>query len=738
MTRATTTRGLKGWGGMALALALGGAVAVAACAHGDAGGRAPVTPAEDGERIVYPKTRKGEQVDDYHGVKVADPYRWLEDTYAPETRAWIEAQNALTHDFLSRVPERAAIRSRLEQVWNYERTSPPAVRGQRYFFTRNDGLQNQPVYYVQDGLGGAPRVLIDPNTLSDDGTVAVSGYWASRDGARVAYAVSSAGSDWREIKVRDVASGQDAADHLRWVKFSGISWLPDGSGFYYSRYDEPPEGEALEQLNYHQKLYFHRLGTPQAEDQLVYERPDQKEWGFGGYATEDGRYLVIHVWRGTSPKNGVFYVDLEDPKRRVVELLADFDASYSFVGNDSRRGVFWFKTDRDAPRGKIVAIDLKRPQPSAWKTLVPEAPETLEAASVVGERFALRYLEHAHNVVRLHRLDGRLDKVVPLPGLGTLGGFGGFRDQKEAFYTFTSITFPPTVYRYDFATGQSTVFRKPAVDLDPERFVVEQVFVTSRDGTRVPMFVAHRKGLVRDGSNPTYLYGYGGFEVSLTPTYSASIRVWMEMGGVFAMPNLRGGGEYGQQWHLAGTKERKQNVFDDFVAAAEHLVAEGYTSPSKLAIGGGSNGGLLVGACMTQRPELFGAAMPQVGVMDMLRFHKFTIGWAWVSDYGSADDAEAFRYLYAYSPLHNLKPGTRYPATLVTTGDHDDRVVPGHSFKFAAALQAAQGGPAPTLIRVDTRAGHGAGKPTAKLLDEQTDRWAFLVKTLNMKLPAGF
>ena len=668
-------------------------------------------------------------VDVYHGQAVPDPYRWLEDLDSERTRAWVEAQNQLTFDYLQRIPARQRLLERLTQLWNYEKYSQPFKEGGRYFYFKNDGLQNQSVLYTQESLEAEARVLLDPNTLSEDGTVALSGIAISRDGRYLAYGLSRSGSDWQEWKVRDIETGEDLPDHLRWIKFSGASWTPDGQGFFYSRYDEPPPGREYESANYFQKLYYHRLGTPQSEDLLVYHRPDQKEWGFAGGVTEDGNYLIISVWRGTDPKNLLFYKDLRDPNLPVVELIREFEAEYSFVGNDGSR--FWLLTDLNAPRRRLVAIDLDNP--GQVQEVIPEAEETLQGVSLINNQFVAFYLKDAYTQIKTFALDGTYLGEIPLPGLGSASGFGGKRYDTETFYTFTSFTTPPTIYRYDFTTGRSTLFRQPQVDFDPQAYEVQQVFYPSKDGTRIPMFLVHRRGLARTGDHPTLLYGYGGFGISLTPSFSVGLVAWLEMGGVYAQPNLRGGGEYGEAWHQAGTKLNKQKVFDDFIAAAEWLIAHGYTNPSKLAISGGSNGGLLVGACLTQRPDLFAAALPAVGVFDMLRFHKFTIGWAWISEYGSPEDPEEFKALYAYSPLHNLKPGTVYPATLITTADHDDRVVPAHSFKFAAALQAAQGGSQPILIRIDTKAGHGAGKPTTKLIEETADRWAFLVEVLGIQ-----
>jgi prolyl oligopeptidase len=681
--------------------------------------------------LSYPQARRSDQVDDYHGTKVADPYRWLEDTDSAETHAWVEAENKLTFSYLDQIPYRQAIRDRLTKLWNYERYTSPHQEGGRYFYEHNDGLQNQNVLFVAESLNAAPRTLLDPNTLSTDGTVALSGTAISDDGKLLAYGLATSGSDWNEWHVRDVDTGKDLADDLKWVKFSGASWSKDGKGFYYSRYDEP-KGAAMRDANYFQKLYYHRLGTAQSEDTLTYERPDNKEMGFAGSVTDDGHYLIIHVWQGTSPKNRLYYKDLTQQDSPVVKLLDDFDAQYSFIDNDGP--VFWVQTDLEAPRGRLLAIDTRHPERTNWKTLVAQGADKLEFANVVNNSFLLGYLKDARTEVRVHDLSGTLLRNVDLPGIGTAVGFGGKRKDKETFYAFTSFTSPATVYRYDPVAAKSAVFRQPKVDFDASRYETKQVFYKSKDGTRVPMFLTYKKGIKLDGQNPVLLYAYGGFDISLTPFFSVSNVVWLEMGGVYAQPNLRGGGEYGEEWHQAGMKLKKQNVFDDFIAAAEWLIANKYTSTPKLAIRGGSNGGLLIGACVTQRPDLFGVALPEVGVMDMLRFHKFTIGWAWTSDYGSSDNPEEFKALYAYSPLHNLKPGTKYPPTLIATSDHDDRVVPGHSFKFAATMQADQAGPAPILIRIETKAGHGAGKSVTKLIDETADTWAFVAHNMNMKV----
>jgi prolyl oligopeptidase len=686
--------------------------------------------------LAYPDTRRVDQTDVYHGNTVADPYRWLEDTDSPETEAWVEAQNRVTFGFLEGIPERERIRERLTQLWNYPKYGVPFKEGGRYFLFRNTGLQNQSVLRVHETLADSGRVLLDPNTLSADGTVALSTTRVSEDGLLLAYGVSSGGSDWQEFRVRDVETGRDLADTLKWVKFSGAAWTHDNRGFFYSRFAEPT-GNALTRANKGHKLFYHRIGTPQSADVLIWERPDQPEWYVFGGVSEDGRYLLVNVSEGTDPRNRLYYVDLGDPRSPrvngpLVRLLDEADAQYSFVGNDGP--VFYLQTDLDAPRGRVIAVDTRRPARSGWRTLIPEGKDALQGVGMVNDRFVASYLQDAASRVRIFSLRGEPVREVPLPTLGSVGGFSGDRDDSEAFYAFTSFLYPTTVFRYDFRTGESSVFRQPEIPgFDASRFETRQVFYDSGDGTRIPMFVTHRKGMSLDGDNPTLLYAYGGFNVNITPSFSVSNLAWLEMGGVYAVANLRGGAEYGEEWHQAGMLTKKQNVFDDFIAAAEYLVRERYTRPEKLAIAGGSNGGLLVGAVVNQRPELFGAALPAVGVMDMLRYHTFTVGWGWVPEYGSSEDPEMFPTLLAYSPLHNLKAGICYPATLVTTADHDDRVVPGHSFKYAAQLQASQGCANPALIRVETRAGHGAGKPTSKQIEEAADRWAFLVRTLGVE-----
>jgi len=683
-------------------------------------------------QFKYPAAPASNQVDDYNGVKVADPYRPLENPDSPESRAWIEVENKITFDFLKTIPERDGIKKRLTEIWDYERFGVPFKEDGRYFFSKNAGLQNQNVIYTTTNFSETPRELLDPNVLAKDGTIALGGLDVTNDARLMAYGLATAGSDWQQWKVRDVETGKDRQDLLDWVKFSNASWKKDGSGFFYSRYDKPDEKNKLRSQVYNHKLFFHQLGTPQSHDKLIYERPDQKEWLFNAEVSDDGRYLVITVQRGTDPKNRIFYKNLVDPNSKVVELLDKADAEYNFVDNEGP--VFVFRTNLDAPRGRIISIDTSKPLPPKVDDLVPESRDKLEAVSSVGERFVAVYLKDAHSAVKLFKRDGSADGEIALPGLGTAAGFTGKRKDRETFYSFTSFTTPTEIFRYDFDRRASEPLFKPNVKFNPDDYTTEQVFYQSADGTRVPMFISYKKGMKRDGQTPTYLYGYGGFDISSTPSFAPANLVWMEMGGIYAVANLRGGGEYGEKWHEAGMLHTKQNVFDDFIAAARYLIDNRFTSTSKLAIGGSSNGGLLVGACMTQRPDLFGAALPNVGVMDMLRFQKFTIGWAWTSDYGTADKPDDFAYLYAYSPLHHIAKGCCYPATVITTADHDDRVVPAHSFKFAATLQAAQGCDKPTLIRIETKAGHGAGKPTTKIIEETADRWAFLVKELGMKV----
>lgn len=687
-------------------------------------------------KAIYQKTKTVDQTDDYHGTSVADPYRWLEDVDSPETHEWIRAQNELTFSYLEKIPVRDQINKRLTELWDFAKAWAPYKYGNIYFQERNSGLQNQNVLYVSESLSAEPRILLDPNSLSEDGTVALTSFSISKDGKWLAYATSASGSDWLTWRIRNVETGKDLDDKIEWSKFSGAAWLGDGSGFFYSRYDAPDEGGEYQSTNYNQKVFLHKLNTPQSQDELIYERPDQKEWGLESGISADGHYLTLIVGQGTDVRNRFFYRDLQG-ENKFIELIPDLEATYEFVGNDGIR--FYFFTNLDAPRGRLIAVDITKPDKANWQTILSESKAVLEGVKMVNDQFAALYNEDAHHIIRLFKLDGSPDGEIPFPVLGSIVqindlGLRASRSDDELFYTFQSFLHPTTVYRYDFKTRTANAVNSPELDFDPSVYETRQVFVPSKDGTKIPMYLTHKKGLKLDGQNPTLLYGYGGFNISVMPMFAVSRLIWLELGGVYASANMRGGAEYGEEWHQGGMFHNKQNVFDDFIACAEWLIAERITSTPKLAIEGRSNGGLLVGACMTQRPDLFGACLPIVGVMDMLRFHKFTIGWAWVSDYGSPDDPEQFKTLYAYSPYHNLKPDTNYPATLVLTGDHDDRVVPGHSFKFAARLQECQSGDAPTLIRIQTKAGHGFGKPTRIMIDELADIYAFLVTALDMQI----
>jgi prolyl oligopeptidase len=689
--------------------------------------------------LRYPSSPTEPIVDDYHGTAVADPYRWLEDIESPQTKAWVKSQNELTASYLDSIPQRGSIRQRLTELWNYERHDLPVVRQGRYFFMHNNGLQNQSVLYTALSLDGPRKPLIDPNQLSDDGTVALVGWSPSNDGRLLAYALADGGSDWRTWRIRNVETETDLEDQIRWTKLGGIAWMASGEGFFYASYDPPRAGQELLEANYFQKLYYHQVGSPQSEDVLVYQREDQKEWGFAPEVTEDGRYLVITITQGTDQKNQLFVKDLEDADAPVFELVSGFDAEYDYVGSDDRR--FYVLTDDGAPRRRLVAIDLDQPQRDQWEEVIAESAQTLKSASLLGDRFFCVTLADAISSASVYSIDGAKQGSVELPGLGTVAGFGGRRDQAETFYSFANYITPTTIYRYDLSPStepkqRSSLWRKPNLPLDVDQFVTEQVFYVSKDGTRIPMLLTYRKDIPRDGNRPTLLYAFGGFNVSVTPEFSQSNAVWIDMGGIYAVPNIRGGGEYGRQWHEAGMMDRKQNSFDDFIAASEFLIRQQYTQPSRLAIRGRSNsGGLLVTACMTQRPELFAVCLPAVGLTDMLRFHRFTIGWKWISEFGCSEQAEQFPYLLSYSPLHNIRSKTCYPATLITTADRDDRVVPGHSFKFAAALQAAQGCDRAVLIRVEQRAGHGAGMPIRKRIDEAADTWTFLFENLHMDAP---
>ncbi|MEL7498657.1 MAG: prolyl oligopeptidase family serine peptidase [Planctomycetota bacterium] len=687
------------------------------------------------EKMTYPETRRVEQVDQYFGVPVADPYRWLEDDVrkSKAVESWVEAQNKVTFSYIESLPFRDQIEQRLTKLWNYAKYSAPFRRGDRYFYYKNDGLQNHAVLYKMSKLDGDPSILVDPNQWSEDGTDALGGTSFSDNGEWMAYGIQKAGSDWRTWKIMNVETGESLDDELNWLKFGGVSWTKDNEGFYYSRYDKPSDDEKFQGLNLGQKIYYHKRGTAQTDDQLIYRDDEHPEYGFLPGVTEDGNYLVVTVWQGTDDRYRILYRDLNSDSPKLKVLIDDFSNEYSFLGNEG--SVFYFKSDFKAPRKCILTIDVSQPGIQR-NVIVVEAEEAMQTASMVGDSLIVSYLQDAKSLIKVFDLNGNWVRDVELPGIGTAGGFGGRRDHTETFYTFSSFNRPPSSFRYDLATGDSKLIRSADVDCNPADYVVNQVFFTSKDGTKVPMFICHKKGLKFDGTNPTLLYGYGGFNISLTPSFSISRLQWMEMGGIYALANLRGGGEYGKDWHQAGTKTNKQNVFDDFIGAAEYLIENNYTSSKHLGIQGGSNGGLLVGACMTQRPDLYGACLPAVGVMDMLRFQEFTAGRFWVDDYGSSKaSAEEFEALRKYSPYHNLVDGTEYPPTMVTTADTDDRVVPGHSFKFAARLQEAHQGSNPVLIRIETKAGHGAGKPTSKIIEEVADQWAFLAKHLELKDP---
>ena len=692
----------------------------------------PQQPPTAAERFEVPPTPCVDHVDTYHGVKVADPYRWLEDDVreSEAVAAWVKAQNEVTQKMLATIPCRDAIRDLLRTRWNYERFSPLFKGGGRYFFFYNTGLQDQNVLYWTESLSQDPQVLIDPNGWSEDGTICLASSSVNSDGERVACLIQESGSDWMKCQIFDVDGGEFLPDRLEWIKHSHISWTRDCRGFFYSRFDAPLPGHEFQDLNTNHKVYYHRLGTPQSQDVLAYARPDHPTWGFDAQVTNDGHYLVITIWKGTDARFRVAVRDLLEPYSTAVDLIRDFDHDFSFVGHEGRW--LFFVTDEGAPRRRLIAVDVH--DPGNRREIIAQTEDNLTQVRFLGNLFVATYLRNAHSVVRIHSINGDHVRDVNLPGIGTVDGFFGRRADTETFYSFSSFVHPPAIYRYDLVTGESHLYRGSKVGVDPEGFEVKQVFSESRDGTKIPVFLVHRRGIELDGSNPTLLYGYGGFNAPLTPSFVVARLVWLEMGGVFAMANLRGGGEFGEDWHEAGTRLKKQNVFDDFIGAAEWLVREGYTTSAKLAIQGGSNGGLLVGAVMTQRPDLFGACLPAVGVMDMLRFHHFTAGRYWVDDYGSADDPEEFKALHAYSPYHNIRAQTEYPATMVTTADTDDRVVPGHSFKFAAALQAAQRGHSPVLIRIDVRTGHGAGIPTSKAIDKVTDQWAFLAHVLNFEV----
>lgn len=676
--------------------------------------------------IQYPQTKKGGTVDEYFGTKVNDPYRWLEDDRSAETAAWVKAENEVTYDYLAKIPFRNQLKERLEKLWNYEKIGAPSVEGKYTYYSKNNGLQNQSVLYRKDAAG-KEEVFLDPNTFSKDGTTSLGGLDFSKDGSKVAYAISEGGSDWRKVIIMDALSKKIIEDTLIDVKFSGLSWKGN-EGFYYSSYEKPKGSELSAKTDQH-KLYFHKLGTSQKEDKIIFGA-DQKRRYVGGYVTEDDNYLVITAANSTYG-NELYIKDLKKPNSPIVTIVDNFNSSNSIIDNEA--GKLFIETDWNAPNKRIVTVDVNNPKPENWKNFIAETENVLSPSTGGGYIFA-NYMKDAVSVVKQYDYSGKMLREIKLPGLGTAGGFGGKKKDKTLYYSFTNYITPGTIYAFEPKAGKSTVYQKPKVDFNSSEYVSNQVFYTSKDGTKVPMMITHKKGLKLDGKNPTILYGYGGFNASLTPSFSIANAVWMENGGIYAVPNLRGGGEYGKKWHDAGTKMQKQNVFDDFIAAAEYLIAKNYTSSDFLAVRGGSNGGLLVGATMTQRPELMKVALPAVGVMDMLRYHTFTAGAGWAYDYGTAQDSkEMFEYIKGYSPVHNVKAGTQYPATMVTTGDHDDRVVPAHSFKFAAELQEKQAGTNPVLIRIDVKAGHGAGKSVAATIQENVDIQAFTLYNMGIK-----
>ena len=678
--------------------------------------------------ISYPKAEKDGTVDNYFGTQVADPYRWLENDTSQQTAAWVEAENKVTNAYLQKIPNRKKLLKRLTEVSNYEKVGTPFKRHGKWYFYKNNGLQNQSVLYVMDELGGEPRIFLDPNTLSTDGTVALKGVYFSHNGKWAAYSISRSGSDWQEFYVIDLQTGQLTQDHIEWAKFTGASW--QGDGFYYSAYDRPVEGKEFSNVNSGHKVYYHKMGTPQSEDVLFYQNPTQPKRFYIVQTNEEETLMYLYE-DGAGSGNNLYVRDLRQKDSQFMQLTSNMDYQYTPVYDDGENIIIY--TNYGAPKSRLMVADLRHPGVDDWNELIGEKEYMLEDVDVINGQLYLIYNKDASNHAFVYTLDGTLRQEVRLPSVGSVG-FSGRKNEPECFFTFTSFTQPGTIYRYDVEKNESQLYYAPKVAFNLNAFTTEQVFFTSKDGTRIPMFLTYKKGLKRNGKNPVYLYGYGGFNISLSPAFSATRIPFLESGGIYAQVNLRGGGEYGEEWHQAGTKMQKQNVFDDFIGAAEWLISEGYTSKDKLAIVGGSNGGLLVGACMTQRPDLFRVAIPQVGVMDMLRYHKFTIGWNWASDYGTSEDSkEMFEYLRGYSPLHNLKKGTAYPATLVTTADHDDRVVPAHSFKFAATLQECHTGNNPVLIRIDTKAGHGGGKPLAKVLEEQADIYGFIMYNMGMK-----
>ncbi|MDP2304321.1 MAG: prolyl oligopeptidase family serine peptidase [Ignavibacteria bacterium] len=678
-------------------------------------------------QLKYPATKKADVVDDYFGTKVADPYRWLEDDNSEETKSWVNQQNDVTNSYLSKIPFRDKIKTRFAELYNYPKYSSPFKGGDNYYFFKNDGLQNQSVLYIQKNLESQPEIFLDPNKLSNDGTVSLTTLAVSKDGKYFAYGTAAGGSDWNDFFVMEVAAKKKLDDHLKWIKFSGISWKDEG--FYYHRFPTPEKGAELSKANQFGQVYYHKLGTDQSEDILVYEDKNNPTRYFGVSTTEDERFLCISFAEGTN-NNGLLVKDLSLPNSQFVTIVGNLDNNYNVVDNIDDK--LLIQTDYKAPNYRLILVDPKNPDEKNWVELLPEEKNVLQGVSFIGGKMVVNYLKDASSHVYLYETNGKLIEEIKLPTVGTVGGYNGKKDDNIAFYTFTSFTYPSAIFQFDVNTRKSTLFRRPELNFDFDNYETKQIFYNSKDGTKVPMFLVHKKGIKLDGNNSVYLYGYGGFNASMTPGFSVSRLLLLENDVVFALANIRGGGEYGESWHEAGTKLKKQNVFDDFIAAAEYLVNEGYSSSKKIAIAGGSNGGLLVGAVANQRPDLFKVALPAVGVMDMLRFHKFTIGYAWVSDYGSSENEEEFKYIYKYSPIHNLKSGVEYPATLVTTADHDDRVVPAHSFKYIATLQEKHKGNNPVLIRIETKAGHGAGKPTSKIIEEVADIYSFVFQNLGI------
>ena len=680
-------------------------------------------------KVTYPDTKKGDVVDNYFGVEVADPYRWLENDTSQETAEWVKAENEVTYGYLEKIEFREDIKERFTELWNYPKYGVPFKEGGKYFFSKNDGLQNQSVLYIQEELDAEPKVLLDPNELSEDGTIALATSAVSKDGKFLAYATAEGGSDWNKIYIMEIDSRKKLDDEIHWVKFSGISWK--GDGFYYSKFNEPDQGLELSSKNEFHKVYYHKVGTPQSEDILIHENLDNPQRNYYAATTDDENFLILYESESTDG-NALYYKDLTTPGNEFIKLADGFEYQYGVVDNIGN--AFLVITNDGAPRKKLVMVNLKKTDKKSWKTLIPEKEEVLESATLIGNHIVIEYMKDATSKAFIYDFRGKYVDELALPGIGSLIGFSGKKDENLAFYLFTSFNFPSTIYKYDISSNSSEIYKESDINFNPDDYVTNQVFYESKDGTPIPMFIVHHKDMKLNGKNPTYLYGYGGFNISLTPYFSVSRLIFLENGGVYALANLRGGGEYGEEWHKGGIKIQKQNVFDDFIAAAEYLIDQGYTNPDKLAIAGASNGGLLVGACMTQRPELFKVAMPAVGVMDMLRYHKFTIGWTWAGDYGTSDDdSTMFSYLHGYSPIHNLTDGVEYPATLITTADHDDRVVPAHSFKFAATIQEKHVGENPVLIRIETKAGHGAGKPTSKIIEEVADEWGFIFYNLGME-----